>query len=57
MHTLYIEMPSPSNPTAISVRFRFFMPLMLQTPAACVRPPVDATGFGSVASVKGAPIS
>jgi hypothetical protein len=52
IRTLYMKMPSPSSPTAISVRFLFFMPLMLNTPAACERPLV-----GSVASVKGAPVS
>jgi hypothetical protein len=42
---------------AISVRFLFLMPLRLQTPAACVRPLVELTGFDSDATVNGAPIS
>jgi hypothetical protein len=55
-HTLYIEIPSPSNPTATSVRFRFFMPLILHTLAACARPLVEPMGFDRVANVKGAPM-
>jgi hypothetical protein len=51
-----MDTPSPSSPTAISVRFLFFMPLMLHTLAACVRPLVEPMGFDSVARVKGAPI-
>ena len=42
---------------AISERFLFFMPLRLQTPAACVRPLLELTGFVSDATVNGAPIS
>jgi hypothetical protein len=56
IRTLYIDMPSPSSPTATSVRFRFFMPLMLHTLAACARPLVELTGFDSVANVKGTPM-
>jgi hypothetical protein len=56
LHTLYMDTPSPSSPTAISVRLRFFMPLILHTLAACMRPLVEPTGFDSVARVKGAPI-
>lgn len=56
IHTLKMDTPSPSNPTAISVRFLFFVPLMLHTLAACVRPLVEPAGFDSVARVKGAPV-
>jgi hypothetical protein len=55
-HTLYTETPSPSKPTAISVRFLFFMPLILHTPAAWTRPLEELIGFDSDAKVKGAPI-
>jgi hypothetical protein len=56
VHTLNIDTPSPSIPIAISVRLRFFMPLMLHTLAACMRPLVEPTGLDSVARVKGAPM-
>jgi hypothetical protein len=39
------------------VRFLFFMPLMLQTLAACVRPLVELAALERVASVNGAPIA
>jgi hypothetical protein len=50
-------MPSPSNATAISVRFLFLVPLMLHTLAAFVRPLLWLAACGRDASVKGAPIS
>lgn len=42
---------------AISVRFLFLLPLMLQTLAACIRPSRELIECGKEASVKGAPIS
>jgi hypothetical protein len=53
-----MEMPSPSMATAISVRFLFFVPLILQTLAASGRPSLLLiAACGSDANVKGAPIS
>jgi len=51
-----MDTPSPSTPTAISVRFLFFAPLALHTPAACTRPLLELIGLDSDANVKGAPI-
>jgi hypothetical protein len=51
-----MDTPSPSRPTATSVRFLFLMPLILHTLAAWMRPLVEPIGRDSVAKVKGAPI-
>ena len=56
MLTLYRKIPSPSTPTATSVRFRVFAPLRLTTLAASVRPPAWPSGGGTAEMENGGSI-